>query len=205
DVSGPVAAPGPPIWTPAVPRLGSALAARDTPAVVVLDDTHLIGSRESLDAVCTVVQHLPEGSLLVLAGRTRPKLRIANLRAKGQLCEIGVDRLALTPHEARLLLRATSILERMCGSLCDGLLDDEGSARELERIERSNLFLVPLDTERNWYRYHHLFRDLLERELAEFEPHLLQGLHGRAADWFERHGDPESALEHALSAGDLER
>ena len=280
DVFGALAAPGPSIWTTAVPRLGSALAARDTPAVVVLDDTHLIGSRESLDAVCTVVQHLPEGSLLVLAGRTRPKLRIANLRAKGQLCEIGVDRLALTPHEARLLLgatgaefsltsadeliercegwpaalylaalarreqptavdsertvpfrgedrnladylraeylarlrpgelrflRRTSILERMCGSLCDGLLDDEGSARELERIERSNLFLVPLDTERNWYRYHHLFRDLLERELAEFEPHLLQGLHGRAADWFERHGDPESALEHALSAGDLER
>ena len=90
-------------------------------------------------------------------------------------------------------------------SLCDAVLDDEGSARELEKIERSNLFLVPLDHQREWHRYHHLFRDLLQRELAEREPQLVPILHRRAADWYELHGDPESALEHALAAGDLDR
>jgi LuxR family transcriptional regulator, maltose regulon positive regulatory protein len=102
-------------------------------------------------------------------------------------------------------LRRTSVLERMSGPLCDTMLDDEGSAHELERIERANLFLLPLDTRREWYRYHHLFRDLLQRELVEHEPELVPVLHGRAADWFEDHGDYESALEHASAAGDLDR
>jgi LuxR family maltose regulon positive regulatory protein len=110
----------------------------------------------------------------------------------------------LRPGALRFL-RRTSVLERMCGSLCDAVLDDEGSSRELDRIERSNLFLVPLDQQRIWHRYHHLFRDLLRRELAEREPQLVAVLHGRAADWYERHSDPESALEHALAAGDLDR
>jgi LuxR family maltose regulon positive regulatory protein len=85
------------------------------------------------------------------------------------------------------------------------MLEDEGSAQELEKIERANLFLVPLDNRREWYRYHHLFRDLLQRELVENEPALVPRLHGRAADWFEEHGDEESALEHASAAGDLDR
>ena len=275
-----LAAPGPSVWRSAVPRLGSALAAFDQPIVLVLDDTHLLRAREGLDAVLTLGQHCPEGSLLVLAGRSAPKLPVATLRGRGQLSEIGVDRLALSPHEAQLLLRATgadlslaaveeivdrcegwpaalylaalarreeddriqdrertvpfsgenkhladylrseylsklrpgalrflrrtSMLEQMCGSLCDAVLDDQGSARELEKIERSNLFLVPLDQTREWHRYHHLFRDLLRRELTESEPQLLGLLHRRAADWYERHGDLESALEHGLAAGDLD-
>jgi LuxR family maltose regulon positive regulatory protein len=93
----------------------------------------------------------------------------------------------------------------MSGPLCDALLEDEGSAHELEKIEGANLFLVPLDTRREWYRYHHLFRDLLQRELVEHEPELVPVLHGRAADWFEDHGDHEFALEHASAAGDLDR
>jgi LuxR family transcriptional regulator, maltose regulon positive regulatory protein len=276
-----LAAPGPSVWTSAVPRLGSALAGFEEPVVLVLDDTHLLRSREGLDAVWTLAQHGSESSLLVLAGRTQPNLPVAALRGRGQLSEIGVDRLALSPHEAQLLLRATSadlslaivaelvercegwpaalylaalamreehdgapdldqtiqfsgddkhmadylrseylaqlrpgalrflrrtsVLERMCGSLCDAVLDDTGSARELEKIERSNLFLIPLDHQREWHRYHHLFRDLLQRELAEREPQLLGLLHTRAADWYELHGDPESALEHSLAAGDLDR
>ena len=81
----------------------------------------------------------------------------------------------LRPGALRFL-RRTSVLDRMCGSLCDAVLDDEGSARELEKIERSNLFLVPLDHQREWHRYHHLFRDLLQRELAEREPQLASEL-----------------------------
>jgi LuxR family transcriptional regulator, maltose regulon positive regulatory protein len=110
----------------------------------------------------------------------------------------------LRPGPLRFL-RRTSVLERMSGPLCDAVLEDEGSARELERIERANLFLVPLDNRREWYRYHHLFHELLRRELAETEPELVPVLHSRAADWYEAEGDDESALEHAYAAGDTDR
>src|SRR5204863_9872762 len=73
-------------------------------------------------------------------------------------------------------LRRTSVLDRMCGALCEAVLEDEGSGRELEKIERANLFLVPLDNRREWYRYHHLFRELLQRELGEKEPELVPAL-----------------------------
>jgi LuxR family maltose regulon positive regulatory protein len=107
----------------------------------------------------------------------------------------------LRPGPLRFL-RRTSLLERMNGSLCDALLQDEGSAQELEKIEHANLFLVPLDNRREWYRYHHLFRDLLRHELAAREPELVPVLHGRAARWFAAHGDDEAALEHLFAAGD---
>jgi LuxR family transcriptional regulator, maltose regulon positive regulatory protein len=110
----------------------------------------------------------------------------------------------LRPGALRFL-RRTAILEQLCGGLCDAVLEDRGSGRELEKIERSNLFLVPLDRQRVWYRYHRLFRDVLRRELAEREPKLIPLLHRRAAQWYEAHGDPESALEHARAAGDLDR
>jgi LuxR family maltose regulon positive regulatory protein len=110
----------------------------------------------------------------------------------------------LRPGPLRFL-RRTSLLDQMSGQLCDAMLDDEGSAQELEKIERANLFLVALDNRRQWYRYHHLFRGLLRRELVEQEPDLVPVLHRRAADWFEANGDPESALEHAYEAGDTDR
>jgi LuxR family maltose regulon positive regulatory protein len=110
----------------------------------------------------------------------------------------------LRPGPLRFL-RHTSVLEQMSGALCDAVLDDEGSARQLAKIERANLFLIPLDNRREWYRYHHLFRELLQRELAEQEPELVPLLHGRAADWFAEAGDDETALEHAFTAGDSDR
>lgn len=110
----------------------------------------------------------------------------------------------LTPDRLRFL-RRTSVLEKMCGALCDATLDWDGSFEELETLRHSNFFLVPLDTNGSWYRYHHLFRELLRRELFETEPELAKELGGRAADWFELHGDPESALEHALEVGDIDR
>ena len=93
----------------------------------------------------------------------------------------------------------------MSGPLCDAVLDDEGSDAQLAKIERANLFLIPLDSRRESYRYHHLFRELLQRELAEHEPELVPVLHARAADWFAATGDDETALEHALAAGDSDR
>jgi LuxR family maltose regulon positive regulatory protein len=99
-------------------------------------------------------------------------------------------------------LRRTSILERMCAPLCDATLRRKGSALELEALERQNLFLVPLDRHREWWRYHRLFRDLLRRELDEHEPDRVSVLNRRAAAWYEAHGDPEAALLHAYRAGD---
>jgi LuxR family transcriptional regulator, maltose regulon positive regulatory protein len=109
----------------------------------------------------------------------------------------------LRPDVLRFL-RRTSILEKMCGPLCDAVLRNKGSALELEALERANLFLVPLDHRREWWRYHHLFRDLLRRELEEHEPDRVPVLHRRAAAWYEAHGDPESALLHAHAGGDGE-
>jgi LuxR family maltose regulon positive regulatory protein len=95
----------------------------------------------------------------------------------------------LRPGPMRFL-RRTAVLDQMCGSLCDAVLGEQGSARELERIERWNLFLIPLDRRRQWYRYHHLFGELLRRELVEREPDLVPILHSRAADWYEARGEP---------------
>ena len=109
----------------------------------------------------------------------------------------------LTPAGRRFLTR-TSVLERMCAPLCNAVLRSKGAARQLEAVEQANLFLVGLDHRRGWYRYHHLFRDVLQRELAEHEPDLVPVLHRRAAAWYESHLDPESALVHAHAAGDVD-
>ena len=269
--------PRPTIWAAAVPRLAAELAAR-SPTVLVLDDAHLLHAHAALEVVGALIDDELEGSIVVLSGRVAPRLALAPLRARGLLLELGVDDLALTSREARMLLsaagvrldearteelveqcegwaaalylaalsirdgrqagfepirvggddryvadyfraeylshlrpgplrflRRTAVLERLSGPLCDAVLEDEGSGRELGKIERANLFLVPLDNCREWYRYHHLFRDLLQHELLAEEPELVPGLHTRAADWFEANGDRESALEHSFAAGDTTR
>ena len=264
------------IWSSIVPRLGAALSAFE-PVVLVLDNSHLLRSRGSVEAVTAIADHVSEKSILVLAGRVTPRVPIAALRAAGRLFELDAEQLALTPREGQLLLRSagadpsfgevvelvrrcegwpaalylaalalredhtpatnganliqfggrdrhvadylrseylsklrpgalrflrrTSVVEPMCGALCDAVLHDVGSARELDKIERANLFVVPLDRQRVWYRYHHLFRELLQRELVEQEPELVPELHRRAADWYEGQGDLELALEHADAAG----
>jgi LuxR family transcriptional regulator, maltose regulon positive regulatory protein len=98
-------------------------------------------------------------------------------------------------------LRRTSVLETMSGPLCDAILERKGSALELASLEQSNLFVVPLDRHRGWFRYHHLFRELLLQELEEREPELVPVLNQRAADWFESQGDAESTLAYSHAAG----
>jgi LuxR family maltose regulon positive regulatory protein len=99
-------------------------------------------------------------------------------------------------------LTRTSILGRMCGSLCDATLNTRGSDEILERLDSRNLLVVPLDRRRLWYRYHQLFRQLLYAELRRREPDMISALHLRAADWYEANGQPESAIEHAQAAND---
>ena len=110
----------------------------------------------------------------------------------------------LSPKQLAFL-RRTSVLDRMCGPLCDAVLERQDSATELESLDRANLFVVPLDHHRGWYRYHRLFKDLLRRELEQHEAHLTPELNRRAADWFEARGDAEAALEPAAASGDTDR
>ena len=99
----------------------------------------------------------------------------------------------------------TAVLDRMCGPLCDAVLHTTGSARVLESLAESNLLLVPLDRRREWYRYHHLFRDLLLAELERREPALVPELHRRAAAWCQANGLEETAIDHAQAAGDADQ
>ncbi|MGV0786022.1 LuxR C-terminal-related transcriptional regulator [Mycolicibacterium sp. XJ2] len=106
------------------------------------------------------------------------------------------------PQLLKFLLR-TSILGRLSGALCDAILETSGSAAVLEKIDHENLFLVPLDTSRRWYRYHHLFGELLRAELERTEPDLVAALHRRAAAWFEGEGLVDEAVRHMVAAGDM--
>jgi LuxR family maltose regulon positive regulatory protein len=104
----------------------------------------------------------------------------------------------------RTFLLRTSVLDRMCGPLCDALLDAGKSHSVLEKLERSNVFVVPLDDSRDWYRYHQLFHQMLRAELARTEPGAVPGLRRRASQWLEDDGQLEPAVQQLLAAHDFE-
>jgi LuxR family maltose regulon positive regulatory protein len=112
--------------------------------------------------------------------------------------------LARISRRHRAFLTRTAVLERMCGPLCDAVLDMSGSTAALAELERSNLLLVPLDRRGQWYRYHHLFRDMLLAELHRQEPDLIPILQRRAAQWYERNREPEEALEYWMKAAEVD-
>ncbi len=112
--------------------------------------------------------------------------------------------LAGQPEELRDFLLRTSVLDRFCGPLCDALTGGVASARVLERLERENLFLVPLDRTRDWYRYHHLFGELLRHELRRTHPDAVGALHRRAYEWHRSQGFVPEAIQHAAAAGDVD-
>jgi LuxR family transcriptional regulator, maltose regulon positive regulatory protein len=112
--------------------------------------------------------------------------------------------LARISPQHRSFLTRTAVLERMCGSLCEAVLDLPGCAATLAELARSNLLLVPLDRRGQWYRYHHLFRDMVLAELERLEPGLIPVLRRRAAAWCLRNGLPEEALEYAMAGGDTD-
>jgi LuxR family transcriptional regulator, maltose regulon positive regulatory protein len=116
---------------------------------------------------------------------------------------LAADVLARQPEKIRTFLLRSSVLRRLSGPLCDDVLETEGSAALLEELEHSNLFLVPLDDRREWYRYHHLFGELLHLELGSREAALVPVLHRRAAAWHRRGGDVEEAIYHATAAGEF--
>lgn len=106
------------------------------------------------------------------------------------------------PEDVRAFLLETSILDRLSGPLCDAVTGRPDGQDMLEGLERANLFLVPLDEERRWYRYHHLFGDLLRVRLHQARPDRVTDLHRRAAAWCEHHGLVDEAIRHASASGD---
>jgi LuxR family maltose regulon positive regulatory protein len=109
--------------------------------------------------------------------------------------------LARQPRRIREFLLRTSVLERLSGSLCDAVLETQGSAELLRELAASNLLLVPLDDQGQWYRYQQLFAELLRVELAYQEPPLVPELHRRAAAWHRQAGNLQEASHHAIASG----
>ena len=165
---------------------------------------------------------LPGPAVAALAARTEgwaAGLQLAALSLRGQADPAGfvaafsgshryvLDYLAgevldRQPEEVRAFLLQTSVLERLSGGLCDAVTGLTGGQVMLEQVERANLFLVPLDEVRGWWRYHYLFADLLRARLQQEHPDRLAALHRNAAAWSEEHGLAGDAVRHAVAAGD---
>ena len=269
---------GTPQQPPIQQVLTSLLNDLDTPGdhiVLVLDDYHLVESREVQEAMGFLLDHLPSRLRLVIASRADPDVPLARLRARGDLLEVRAAELRFTPAEVatylneamslqltagqvaaleertegwiaalqlaalsmqgrddvagfiagftgddryivdylaeevlqrqpaavRDFLMQTSVLERLTGALCDAVTETPNGKIVLESLDRGNLFVVPLDDHRQWYRYHHLFADVLRAHLREESPDLVAELHRRASEWFAANGEPSEAIEHAIVGG----
>jgi LuxR family transcriptional regulator, maltose regulon positive regulatory protein len=109
------------------------------------------------------------------------------------------------PERVRSFLLQTAVLDRLTGPLCDAVTGRDDGSGMLDALERSNLFVIPLDDKRLWYRYHHLFAEVLQARLMEEQSEQVLELHRRASGWYEHNGSPADAVHHALAAEDFER
>ncbi len=143
---------------------------------------------------------------LTLLGRTDISEFLATFSGSHRyvLDYLSEEVLARQPEPVQTFLLHTCLLERLSGPLCDAVTEQEESQAMLEALERANLFVIPLDEERNWYRYHHLFAQVLRRHLQQREPTLPSLLHRRASAWYEQHELPVEAVQHALVIPDVE-
>jgi LuxR family maltose regulon positive regulatory protein len=277
DALGMLRAPGSQPIETVLTTLLNDLSAIAGDIVLVLDDYHVIDARDVQDGMAFLLDHLPPGLHVVIAGRADPALPLARWRARGELIEIRAAELRFTPDEAaaylnetmgltltardvaalegrtegwiaalqlaalsmqgrddvagfiagfagddryvvdylveevlqrqpdrvQAFLLQTCILGRLSGPLCDAVTGQGGGKAMLEALDRGNLFLVPLDDRRQWYRYHHLFADVLQARLLDEQPDQVPGLHRRASEWFQRSGEQSMAIGHALAAEDF--
>lgn len=207
-----------------LPAIVDACIERRRPFVLVLDDVHLVTERRCIEVIGYLAERLPAGCQLAVGTRTDPALPVAGWRAHGRLVDLRAAELSLGHAEARAVLAAAGVhlpddqlaqlMERTEGwaaglylaalSLCDALTLRSDADAMLRELERSNLFVVPLDEDRVAYRYHHLFAQYLRAELARREPDLVPELHRRAWRWYREHGLVGRAVEHAQAAGDVE-
>jgi LuxR family maltose regulon positive regulatory protein len=186
---------------------------RFTHAEAALFLQHILDVRLSVEEVAALEERT-EGwiaglQLAALSMRGRPDLSTFIASFAGSHRYI-VDYLAeevlyRLPETVQTFLMRTSILDRLCASLCNALTDQVDGQRTLEALEQANVFIFPLDEERRWYRYHHLFAEVLSHRLQRLHPDLAPELHRRASVWCEEHDQMEAAVEHALCAHDFER
>src|SRR6266545_6629023 len=141
---------------------------------------------------------------LALRGATNPAQFIQEFSGSHRyiLDYLTEEVLEQQPDDVRSFLLKTSVLDQLYGPLCDVLTGRSDGQEMLADLERANLFLVPLDEERHWYRYHHLFADLLLARLQSIDPQRVPELHRKAAAWYEEYGLVSDATRHALAAGD---
>jgi LuxR family maltose regulon positive regulatory protein len=141
---------------------------------------------------------------IALAGHPRPEQFVATFSGSDRTVAdyLVAEVLERQPDEVRRLLLRTSILDRVNGGLADALVGTGGSDGLLLRLEEAGAFLVPIDTQRSWFRYHQLFRDLLRLELRRADPDAIPGLHRVAAGWYAEHGFVLDAAHHAQAAED---
>jgi len=109
------------------------------------------------------------------------------------------------PEQVQTFLLETSILDRLSGPLCNAVTGQKDGQGKLEALEQANLFVIPLDNQRCWYRYHHLFAEVMRERLRQMHPDQPSSLHRRASEWYERNGLAAEAVGHALAAGDFQR
>ena len=164
-------------------------------------------SEESIDLLHTRTEGWVAGlrlAALSLAGHPEPKRFVAEFSGSERTVAdyLLAEVLARQPDGVRRLLLRTSVLESMNGALADLLTGASGSERILHALEEANAFVVSLDTQRSWFRYHHLFAALLRLELRRTEPHAVKELNKAAAEWYAQHRDPVAAVRHAQAAED---
>ena len=190
-------------------EIGTALLALDpTETREVAASRGLELSQAAAEALCERTEGWAAAvalATLSLRGRDDAAVRAAGLSGDQQqiadyLLEEVLER---QPDHLKRFLLGTSILDHMTAPLCDAVLGTDDAAGSLEDLARSNAFVVSLDDHREWYRYHHLFSDLLRAELKRRHPELLPVYLRRAADWCEQHGSPGEAFAYAHEAGDL--
>lgn len=247
--------------------------------VLVLDDYHLVETKQIHKLIGTLLTHMPKEMHLIITTRSDPPLPMARLRSQHQLKEMRAADLCFTLQETSVFLNKklnlglseddvellesrtegwiaglqlaalslqgrkdpsgfirafkvdnryvvdylaeevlnrqnervktfllqTAILDRLSGSLCDAVTQQKGSQEMLVELEKANLFIFPLDSKRQWFRYHHLFSDLLQQQLHETQSALAPKLHRRACDWYSRNGWKDEAINHAIAAKDFNR
>jgi LuxR family maltose regulon positive regulatory protein len=155
--------------------------------------TQLEGWVAGLQLVSLTLRRRDEAAPLVLSGRHR---FIADYLSEDVIVHL--------PAETRRFLLQTSILDRLCGPLCDAVTGSSGGQKMLELLERKNLFLVPLDDSREWFRYHRLFAEFLRVGCQRQYPEEIRELHRRAARWYLDHDLPDEAFHHAVAGDDLD-
>ncbi len=141
---------------------------------------------------------------LSMRGRDDPSSFIATFAGDDRFVVdfLAEEVLEQQPDDVRRFLLQTATLDRFTGSLCDAVTGDDDGRATLEQLDRANLFLVPLDDRRLWYRYHHLFAEVLRARLLDEAPESVIEIHRRAAEWHEVNGDRAEAISHALSGND---